>query len=90
MAPFGFPVVPGGEEDVGQVVGSDGGGALGGGVGRHRGGPGQEVGPAHGVVVGVAPHHHDLLEMGELAAVTEGLDVVGVEEVGDGEEHAGP
>ena len=43
-----------------------------GGIGRHRGGPSQEIGPAHRVVVGVAPHHHDLLEMGELAAVTEG------------------
>ena len=66
------------------------GGAEGGGVGRHALGAGEEVVPRHVALVGAATEHDDLLEVGEGGEVTEGLDVVGVEEVGDGEQQPGP
>ena len=51
-------------------------------------GPGQEVGPRRGAVTGRAVEQHDLLDQVARARVVEERDVVGVEEVADGEQEA--
>jgi hypothetical protein len=77
-----------GEQDVAQIIGLDVGGAI------SRGGPcdagraDQELGPRDRVRSRRPTHHDDVLEVGELASIAEHGDVVGVEEVGDREQHS--
>ena len=94
MGAHGALGVPGGarrEQDVGQVVGPDplrpahGVGLV------HRVTGGEELVPCDGAGGRLAPEDDDVLEVGEPVALgAQQIDVVGVEEAGDGEQEPGP